>query len=488
VSKSASQLESWKKRLIKALGPNGQLVTQLAPDLEQIIGPQPTLAHLNPREAQNRLHLVFFEFIKVFAQENHPFVFFLDDLQWSDHSTLVFLKYLLTSFNIKHMLFVCCYRDIDVNTDHSLPLFIKEISNSRTLSIQQLSLLPLEKSHIEYLVRDTLRCSRKASEELSSFLYEKTKGNPFFVDKMLDSFHRSGLIRFLPDSRRWDWNMAEIEGEFIDDNVIDFLVRQLRHLTPETIKILSIASCFGNNFDIRMLSLINEQTHQLTYDALLEATKYDIIFPLDSEYRLMLTNKAYPLMNTDMRFRFQYDYIQQAVYSLTPDEQKTKMHLQIGKFLLKKLTNKEIKKRVFDLVSHLNIGRDLIISLNERIQLSDLNVMAGKKAKDSSAYGEAREYFKIAKSMLSDQEWIFAQEKLFEILLEETETTFLIGNIKDSKTLCLQLFDMMVSNIDKAAVYNLNAKILEYSGEPREEVLNKIREGLDSTVESSSWI
>ena len=79
-----SGMERWKSRIRAALGPNGQLMTRVIPELEQMIGPQPPLPEMGALEARNRFTAVLLEFIDLFCEKTHPLVIFLDDLQWVD--------------------------------------------------------------------------------------------------------------------------------------------------------------------------------------------------------------------------------------------------------------------------------------------------------------------------------------------------------------------------------------------------------------------
>ena len=96
LGKSEAELGNWRDALQEALGPNGQLIVDLVPELKLIIGEQPPVPELPPQDAQRRFQLVFRRFIGVFARPEHPLALFLDDLQWLDAATLDLLEDLLT--------------------------------------------------------------------------------------------------------------------------------------------------------------------------------------------------------------------------------------------------------------------------------------------------------------------------------------------------------------------------------------------------------
>ncbi len=100
--------------LLDALGINGQLIVDVIPQVELVIGPQPPVPELPPTEAQNRFRMVFRHFIGVFARKEHPLALFLDDLQWADSASLGLLEELVTHPEARHLLVVGAYRDNEV--------------------------------------------------------------------------------------------------------------------------------------------------------------------------------------------------------------------------------------------------------------------------------------------------------------------------------------------------------------------------------------
>ncbi|GAA6618796.1 ATP-binding protein [Scytonema sp. NUACC26] len=88
LAESDAQILQWKNKILEALGENGQALVEVLPELEKIIGLQPPVPELSGTSAQNRFNLLFQKFIKVFANNAHPLVIFLDDLQWADSASL----------------------------------------------------------------------------------------------------------------------------------------------------------------------------------------------------------------------------------------------------------------------------------------------------------------------------------------------------------------------------------------------------------------
>lgn len=481
LTKSQNQLEYWKESLLEGLGSNSQIITELIPEVENIIGSQSAVIELNPSEAQNRFQLVFCQFIKVFAKKNHPLVLFLDDLQWSDLSTLEILKYIFAKGEVKHLLIIGAYRDNEVKSDHPLMLMLEKIKNefkNTSSTFHQLLLKPLKESAVNQLLSDIFHSSPEAVSSLSTLIFRKTNGNPFFINQVLNSLYHRGIFKFIVSKGCWVWDLKQIEEVEISDNVLEFLVQNLNQLPSGVQKTLSFASCIGSKFTLKILSLISEQSYDSTAEVLWKALENDLILPFVSGYQLIKSQKGKKISkDIDAGFRFLHDRIQQAVYSLIPEEDKALVHLKIGRLLLKSFTKTERIEHIFDLVNHLNMGRNLIKTKEERIELADLNFIAGKKAKKATAYSMAANYFEEAISLLSQKEWSSDSNKLFQLSLEEVESTFLSGDIEKAERICESLFKITANNLEHGSVSSLKAKILEHQGK-NIETIDEIRKVL----------
>ncbi len=474
--------DMWKEKLLNALGVNGNVIIGLIPELEQLIGKQPELAKLSPNEEKNRFQLVFRDFISVFASKEHPLVIFLDDLQWSDLSTLDLLKYLLTATDINNLLFIGAYRDNEVKQGHQLLQILEDIKShfGNSDSLHQLFIEPLKEEALNQMIADTLNYGYSDTFELTTLLYQKTKGNPFFTKQLLKSLYEKGIIWFDEEKRKWNWNLLEIKESQISDNVLGFLVENLNSLPSDSLEVLKLASCIGNYFDLKILYLIDEKIKNIN-DSLLYTIEREFIIPLNSNYKLLtnILKDQFLDSNTEMKFRFNHDRIQQAVYSLVSDKEKAYIHQKIGNILLESHLNDNLAgNTIFELTNHLNIARSLIKTKKDRIRLSDLNYRSGKMAKSSSAYDIAKNYFGIGKSLLSKLEWNDYPDKFFDISLEYIESSYLSGDTEEVIEMCSDLYESVTDIVKKAKIHNLKAKVLDFKGDKREIVIEEIRKGL----------
>ncbi len=503
LAQSQQSLDNLKKHLLHAMGENGQVIIDIIPELEQVIGPQPQVAELNPLEAKNRFQIAFREFIKVFAKPEHPLVIFLDDLQWSDTSTLNLIKYILTSGNVKYVLFIGSYRDNEVGAGHPLFLMMEELKNWQQDSIvpyEEIYMKPLDFFAVNQLIADTLHSHPSTTEPLTNIVFQKTLGNPFFISQLLSSLYIKGTFTFIAEKGQWEYDLEKLEAVEISDNVIDLLIKSLESLPPETIDVLKLVACIGTQFELSEVSLISKKSVSTIGKDLWIAIEKEIVFPLNNNYRFIntLKNETSP-MDIEMRFCFAHDRIRQAVYSLIEESEKCKIHLLIGREQLK--TYRETKRTdvIFDLVNHLNIGSSLIREKEERVELAELNTIAGTKAKKSTAFTVALRYFETANSLLSTEEWEAMPDKLFALLLELATATLLSGDLLKADAICEELSKKAGNSLQKGAVSNIKIIILIFQGrlsetiveirktlnlfninlpESNEEVEQKIQEGL----------
>ena len=173
-------MERWKSRIRAALGPNGQLVTRVIPELEKMIGPQPLLPEMGALESRNRFTAVLLDFISVFCEKNHPLVIFLDDLQWVDADTLKLVERIAQDPERKPLLFLGAYRDNKVDAGHRLMISCEVIKKSGQ-PLQTIPLKPLNPEDISQLLVHTCHCRLEEANPLAELLVRKTGGNPFFL-------------------------------------------------------------------------------------------------------------------------------------------------------------------------------------------------------------------------------------------------------------------------------------------------------------------
>ena len=458
-----TQIAVWQEKILQALGQNGRLIIDVIPEVELIIGKQPPIPQLGTTEAQNRFNLVLQKFVRVFTQPEHPLVLFLDDLQWADAASLNFIKLLITAIDSQYLLLIGAYRDNEVSKSHPLILTLQEIEEA--IEIENITVKPLEVLTIKQLIVDTLDCKSSEAEALTQLCLQKTNGNPFFLNQLLQSLYSENLLKFDFNLGKWQWNIEEIESVGITDNVVDLMIDKLKKLPPQTQDILTIAACIGNRFDLEILALIREASTNQTATDLWSALEKGFILPLDNSYKVPLLEREVNTTNLQVKYRFLHDRVQQAAYALIPAADKQQTHLKIGRLLLQNTSKIELEENIFDLVNHLNKGSQLINNSPELLQLAKLNLQAGKKAKASTAYEPAVKLFRQAIALIPNDIWQNHYPLAFSLYRELSECEYLCGNFEEAETLFDLVIERAKSKIERAEIQNIRLTLYDNRGE-----------------------
>jgi PAS domain S-box-containing protein len=440
LSKSEAELNIWRKVLREALGPNGLLMVDLVPELKLIIGEQPPVPGLEPQDAQRRFQLVFTRFISVFARPEHPLVLFLDDLQWLSTATLDLLEGLLTRSDVQHLMLIGAYRDNEVDALHPLVRKLEAIKNAGT-TIEEIRLAPLASEHFAQLIADALRCKPERAVPLAQLVHEKSGGNPFFALQFMSALAEEGLLTFDPDSARWSWDLSRIHSKGYTDNVVDLMVGKLTRLPVETQKALHQMACLGNTAEIKMFSIVHRTSEEELHSDLWEAVRLELIVRLEGDYR------------------FVHDRIQEAAYSLIPARHRAGAHLRIGRLLGAHTPPEKREEAIFEIVNHLNRGAELITAPEEREHLAELNLVAGKRAKTSTAYASALSYLVVGASLLGEESWERKHTLTFALALHRAECEFLTGALAEAEQRLAALSSSAATTVERATVACLRADL-----------------------------
>jgi PAS domain S-box-containing protein len=442
---SEEQLAQWKQTITQAVGSAGKVLTDVIPSLELVIGTQPDIPALGPAESQNRFNYVFLEFIKAIAIEGHPLVVFLDDLQWIEDASLNLLHSVLTTNGIANILIIGAYRDNEVGTLHPLTRMIEKIRDEKA-DVGLLTLKGLSETTVNELIADTLHRSKAQTVELTQLIYLKTRGNPFFVHQMLNALVEKRAIYFDGASKSWQWEIALLRGMEITDNVVTLMLGKIRSIPSETQHILPLAASMGSQFRASQLNIIAGETEEVVLKELQPALREGLIISQDDNYR------------------FVHDRIQQAAYSLIPDAEKKKVHLEIGRLLLQHLQEKEREQQLFTIVDHFNVGAELIASAEEKTTVANLNLRAGLKARASAAFSAAAKYFNAGVFLLGAENWSSQYELMTELYTQAAEASGLVGDFAETNRLFNEIVQHAQRPVDMIGAYMSRMMVLSAEG------------------------
>ncbi|NEO57112.1 MAG: AAA family ATPase [Okeania sp. SIO3B5] len=463
-------LQTWKNKILEALGNNGQIIIDVIPELEKIIGQQLAVEQLGKSESQNRLNLFFKRFLNVFCQKEHPLVIFIDDLQWADLSSLNLIEQLIVDPDNQYFLLIGAYRDNEVNSTHPLVHTLEKIKTAQ-VPVSEITLDSLKINHINQLTAETLNCSTEITKSLAELVAKKTGGNPFFLTQLLNYLYQENFLVFNPhkqqDDRQsyWQWDIEEIESVSITDNVVELMVKKIEKLDEKTQQVLKLAACIGNKFNLEILAIVNNKSQTITANELQLALHEGLISPLKNNYKVPLLWNPEDLSNKlsenyfesskYIPYKFLHDRVQQAAYSLIPAAEKRQVHLQIGRLLVKNLEEYELQNQIFDVVNQLNQGYSLITEQLEKNELAKLNFQAGKKAKASTAYKTALEYLEISGKLLAENSWEEQYKFTLELQVETLEALYLNSQWEEVEKLSATILQKVNNILDEVKVYEL---------------------------------
>lgn len=465
LTENEQRIANWRKAILSAVGPNGQIIIEVIPEVELIIGVQPEVVSLGPTESHNRFNLVFQNLITVFTRPEHPLVIFLDDLQWADVASIKLMEQLISALDTRYLFVIGAYRDNEIDAGHPLKLALESL-NEAGATVHEIELHPLDVPAVTRLISETLHTTRELALPLSELVVAKTNGNPFFFNEFLKTLYVQELITFNYDEGEWQWDLEQIQAQEMTDNVVELMANKIQQLCEQTQAVMKLASCIGNQFDLTTLALVYEKSPAETARDMAEALTEGLIVPLGDAYKVVGLDVEGLAEETNVEYKFAHDRIQQAVYSLIPEREHQEIHWRLGHLLLHHISPDEQEERIFDIVNQMNQGQVYIVDEHEQREVAELNLLAGKKAKSSAAYEPAFRYLRTGVDLLSEERWKHQYDLALELYVEAAESAYLSGNFEEMERLASVVLQQARTVLDKVKVYEV--KIRAYIAQSRQ--------------------
>jgi PAS domain S-box-containing protein len=405
------QLTAWRQSLLEAVGANAPLLTNLVPQLELLIGKQPALNDLPPHEALTRFQTVTRRVVAVFARAEHPLVVFLDDLQWMDSASAGIIEYLATAAELRHLLLIGAFRQEESSAARPLTktLSVLRAANPRIIEI---ALKPLTLPAVTRLVCEAVHCDADRGQPLAQLVFQKTGGNPFFTLQFLAALCQEDLLKRNEDEGRWTWNLRRIRAKGHTENVLDFMAANLHRLPSATCEALQELACLGSRVGLATLR------------RLAQGEELAVVGVLESAVR------AGYLVRVDSGYRFVHDRIREAAYSLILPKHRPAAHLRIGRLLGTRTPPEKLEAEIFVIVDQLNRGVDLVTDPAERERIARYNLTAGLRAKKTTGYESALQYFRIGRELLRADCWSAQYELAFSFELHAGHCEYATGALE----------------------------------------------------------
>lgn len=448
LSKDKEEFSNWSIKIQNAIGVYGRVLTDIIPEMENVIGKQPELPETNSREAKMRLLGVFKNLLKVMCSKEHPLVLFLDDWQWADDVSIELLKEIASERTIEYLMLIIAYRSNEVDEMHPFVQAQNFLINMN-VPLSYLKIKNLTLPSIENLLRDSLSISKEESNRLAEIILDKTNGNPFFLKTFVLTLFEEGLIKYDKDAFIWIWEEDRIKNKKLTNNVVDLLTSRIKFLDKDIVNVLQFASCIGNRFTKSTLQIITQTSNT-------ELTK--LLNLAEQERYVMRIQENVEKEQDFVKYSFLHDTVQQAFYDSISTENKKWFHSKIGHLLLSGLSAQEQDDRLYEIVNHLNAGIHNKISQEEKITLLSFNERAMHKAISELAYETSMQYRNIVDSFINDSQFSnYMWENNYSLMIKvqqvKSSVEFLNSYFEEAENTILEGVANAQTNLDKAELY-----------------------------------
>src|SRR5258707_12964133 len=215
------------------------------------------------------------------------------------------------------------------------------------------------------------------------------------------------------------------------------MVGRLTRLPVQTQEALQQLACLGNVAEITMLSIVLGKSNAGVQSDLWDAVHLELVEHLEGSYK------------------FIHDRVQEAAYSLIPERLRAEAHLRIGRLLAVHTPAEKREEAIFEIVNQLNRGAALITSRDEREELAEYNLLAGQRAKATTAYASALTYLSAGAALLPEDTWQRRHELTFALELHRAECEFLTGALAEAEQRLNVLSARAASTVERATVASL---------------------------------
>lgn len=471
LAEGEAETEAARKQLDGALGVNTSVLVEAVPEMRSLVGDQPPSAPLPAAESKNRLHRVLLKALESFATPERPLVVFLDDLQWADVATLALLQELVRDPDCRYLLPVGAYRDTEMPASHPLALAIGELRATHT-PVHELPLGPLAPEEVARMVREATGADTGRALGLGHLIHSRTGGNPFSIREFLRFLHDQELIQFNTRASRWEWDLAKIEAREIPSDIAGMMADELRRLSPETCDLLQLAACLGVVFSFRDLMVVHGASSRDTAKTLWSAVDQGFVLPLSKDYLLLDPEGGTPMLaDLEVSFRFLHDRVRQAAYSLLPAPERAERHTRVGLRLLEDArATGTLEERAFVILPHLAYAPEKIEPLALRLDLADIHLRAGRRAKSSGAYKTACELFRAGSKLLGPTAWETEYDRAFTLQLELAESHYLASELEAASAGFSTLMSQARTPAQKATVIAMQATLASLTSQHAEAI------------------
>lgn len=439
LGKEHSELEATRDRLIRQLNGRGQLLADLAPDVEMVTGPCAQLPDLPASLALARANRTLRDALEAFARPGAPLLLFLDDIQWADEMTLALLQSLLAR-PPRHVLLVLAYRDAEGQSLEVEGRLLNIARRQSAVPCQQIALYPLSVDEVAALLADNLEVSSEQAMPIAELVHVKTAGNPFFIKQVLRSLIDERIVRFDSELRRWTWSVEEVSRRRYADNVVELMIHRLNRLPPAQRELIRLAGCVGGHSEESLLA------HLTASD------------PAQIRSLAQSLVNAGLLLHDGAGYSFPHDRVLEAAYKLTPPDEQPPEHARIALSMLD-VGAVETHDGVFEVANQIQRACCERLGDERRGRFIALLIRAARRAKSAAAIEQAVGYLHTARGLLGDAGWINRYQQAFTAHWLAAECEMLLARLDRAQSLIDLCLDRARSDLDLAVAYRLQASL-----------------------------
>lgn len=416
------------------------------PELRDLIDASPALDAVDPGEREQRFRAAIVDVFAEIVAGGKRVLLFLDELDGADSASRDLVGHLAAGGSVPGMLLVGALRDRE--------------SDARLAALPSLHLSGLSLDEVEAYLRDAFGLDEAAPArtdeladlgELCAIIFQKTRGNPFFVRELLIRLRDRGAFSFRLSEARWRWDIGVAREEVIAEELASLLEAKIARLDPEARRSLGAAAAIGPRFSMKELAVALESPEGALPGLLAEAEAAGVLSPVAAE---------------EGSFTFAHQALRRAAYESISREQRSLIHHRIGRLYQAEI-DKGDDSRLFLAVDQLLLGEGHI-SPGERPAFVKLARRAAERASSAGAHDAALRYLEAVAIDNGPKAWETAYQSTLEYHLALLEASYLAHRLDGVERVLSTLLSRVKNPVDRARAHILRIKIHNYRGEYQE--------------------
>ncbi len=403
------------------------------PALQLILGSPQILARRSSSvslsrgvDAEGRFVRILCRFLlSVCAGYQSPLIIFLDDLQWANNKALELLKALAVaekSMAGSKLMILCTYRDDEISPQDHLSVCLDEIKEDGVI-IKNIAVLSMSEMAVHDMIAEVLDLPNEQCLSLARIIYHKTGGNVFFIKQLLRYLCEERLL-ISRETGQLRWDDSQILEATANQSVLELLSKKVEQLPDKAKEVLKVASCLGLAFEESVLWAAGTANKTEVTSALCLAEERGLV-----------------IVSSDFgNARFVHDKVQQAAYSLIPEQERAEFHLNIGRKIFPIVPPKADDAHLLLLADQIARGLHLVKDSDEKLVFAELYLRAGEKAAMASAYSNSAAFLAIGVKLIGEEGWTKKYSLALTLYNTATEVECYNGNFARVDALVATVF------------------------------------------------